>query len=77
MRVVVLSDTHNGHRDLEVPKGDVLIHCGDLTKRGSAPELREVNSWLEESSGRLRRTGTEVYSCTDSIYVHRYIHEDT
>ncbi|CAK8990816.1 unnamed protein product [Durusdinium trenchii] len=31
-----------------VPSGDVLIHCGDLTNRGSAPELQEVNGWLEE-----------------------------
>lgn len=42
----------------EVPSGDVLIHCGDLTNRGSAPELQEVNGWLEErfpSRPRARR----------------------
>lgn len=33
----------------EVPGGDLLIHCGDLTKRGSAPELLEVNRWLEDA----------------------------
>ena len=32
----------------KVPVGDILIHCGDLTNRGSAPELQDVNAWLEE-----------------------------
>eukprot|EP00434_Breviolum_minutum_P001014 symbB.v1.2.000888.t2/scaffold51.1/size380723/7 len=48
LRVVVMSDTHNKHQQLEVPEGDILIHCGDLTNRGSAPELQDVNAWLEE-----------------------------
>jgi Icc-related predicted phosphoesterase len=46
MRCIIISDTHNGHRKLEVPPGDLLIHCGDMTNGGSAPELRQVNEWL-------------------------------
>jgi len=45
-RVVVISDTHCMHRRLDVPDGDLLIHCGDMTNRGSAPELQDVNEWL-------------------------------
>ena len=45
-RIVVVSDTHNNHARLAVPPGDVLVHCGDLTNRGSAPELTDVNAWL-------------------------------
>jgi hypothetical protein len=26
MRVVIISDTHNGHNSLEIPEGDLLIH---------------------------------------------------
>ena len=48
VRVVVVSDTHNKHRRLEIPPGDILIHCGDMTNRGSAPELADVNAWLGE-----------------------------
>mmetsp|Transcript_59326 Transcript_59326/g.111817 ORF Transcript_59326/g.111817 Transcript_59326/m.111817 type:complete len:119 (+) Transcript_59326:103-459(+) len=48
VRVVVVSDTHNGHERFQVPDGDVFIHCGDLTNRGSAPELLKVNAWLQE-----------------------------
>mmetsp|Transcript_125274 Transcript_125274/g.348568 ORF Transcript_125274/g.348568 Transcript_125274/m.348568 type:complete len:224 (+) Transcript_125274:60-731(+) len=50
VRVVVLSDTHNQHQGLDVPDGDLLIHCGDLTNRGSAPELSAVDSWLGKLS---------------------------
>lgn len=46
VRIVVISDTHNKHNSFVVPPGDVLIHCGDMTNRGSAPELAEVNAWL-------------------------------
>ena len=30
MRLVVISDTHHKHTKVKVPKGDVLIHCGDF-----------------------------------------------
>ena len=29
-----------------VPDGDVLIHCGDLTNVGKARELQSVNQWM-------------------------------
>lgn len=48
VRVVVVGDTHNRHHMLDVPDGDVFIHCGDLTKRGTVHEMREVNAWLEK-----------------------------
>lgn len=37
-RFVCISDTHN--QTLKLPKGDVLIHAGDLTNQGSFPEAR-------------------------------------
>ena len=40
MRLVLLSDTHNQHADLPpIPDGDLLVHAGDLTCRGTLPEL--------------------------------------
>lgn len=31
MKLVIISDTHTLHRDIEnIPAGDVLIHCGDI-----------------------------------------------
>ena len=31
MRVVCISDTHEKHKQVKLPKGDVLIHAGDFT----------------------------------------------
>jgi Icc-related predicted phosphoesterase len=43
MRIVVVSDTHNFLAKLKVPYGDVLVHCGDLTRGGTAEEMRQFN----------------------------------
>ena len=43
-RIVAVADTHNAQPVL--PPGDMLIHAGDLTGRGSLPELERVADWL-------------------------------
>jgi len=45
-RVICVSDTHNRHRDLAIQEGDIFIHAGDITQRGTLPELQEFNAWL-------------------------------
>jgi Icc-related predicted phosphoesterase len=46
MRLVALSDTHNRCEDVAVPDGDLLIHAGDLTARGSLEEIARAHDWL-------------------------------
>ncbi|MFB6265053.1 MAG: metallophosphatase domain-containing protein [Bradymonadaceae bacterium] len=46
MKIVVMSDTHGRHRDVEVPDGDVLVHAGDFTAHGSLADVTEVDDWL-------------------------------
>jgi predicted phosphodiesterase len=46
MRLVCISDTHDQHAELRVPDGDVLIHAGDATRRGSERALRAFDAWL-------------------------------
>ncbi|OJD36326.1 ser thr protein phosphatase family protein [Diplodia corticola] len=46
-RFVCISDTHN--QTPKLPKGDVLIHAGDLTNQGSISELRKTVTWLEKA----------------------------
>lgn len=41
VRFVCISDTHN--QTLRLPKGDVLVHAGDLTNQGT---FSEVNKYL-------------------------------
>lgn len=49
MRLVFISDTHLRHQlgPIEVPEGDVLIHCGDATFRGTIPEISIFSEWFK------------------------------
>lgn len=38
-KIVLISDTHNKLDQIDVPDGDILIHCGDATARGSPQEI--------------------------------------
>ena len=47
MRIVLISDTHGLHRQLEVPPGDMLIHAGDFTVNSEPPSIvSDFNAWL-------------------------------
>jgi len=46
VRVVVISDTHNLN-PLSLPDGDILVHCGDFTLKGSSTEVHSFCDWLE------------------------------
>ncbi len=45
-RIVCISDTHS-NGEFNLPNGDILIHAGDLTRKGSHIELEQVLSWLK------------------------------
>ena len=55
MRIVLISDTHGLHRQLEVPDGDMLIHAGDFTMN-SKPDwmYRHFDIWLGELPHRFK-----------------------
>jgi len=47
MRIVLISDTHGLHRQLDVPGGDMLIHAGDFTFNSEPPSIvSDFNAWL-------------------------------
>lgn len=46
MRLVIISDTHEKHRYLRVPEGDVLVHAGDMTNIGAKDAFVDFNNWL-------------------------------
>jgi len=47
MRIVLISDTHGLHRQLDVPSGDMLIHAGDFTLNSKPPSVvSDFNAWL-------------------------------
>ncbi|KAH9950239.1 Metallo-dependent phosphatase [Amylocystis lapponica] len=45
-RFVCISDTHS--RIFPVPPGDVLLHAGDLSSRGTLPQLDVTLNWLKK-----------------------------
>jgi len=54
-RLVVMSDTHGHHREVEVPDGDLLVHAGDFTFfNGSTLAIRDFNHWLAELPHRIK-----------------------
>lgn len=47
MKIVQISDTHGQHRLLcDLPEGDVLIHCGDITENGTEEEVLDFLNWF-------------------------------
>ncbi|KIP08864.1 hypothetical protein PHLGIDRAFT_23270 [Phlebiopsis gigantea 11061_1 CR5-6] len=44
-RFICISDTHS--RRYKVPNGDVLLHSGDLSSWGYAPQIETTIKWLE------------------------------
>lgn len=55
MKIVCISDTHELHRDLLLPAGDLLIHAGDITFFShSGVVLDDFNDWLREQPHRYK-----------------------
>jgi predicted phosphodiesterase len=52
MRIVCLSDTHDLHAQLRVPDGDLLLHAGDATMRGSLEQIGAFDDWLARQPHR-------------------------
>lgn len=53
MKIVFISDTHGQHASLKLPKLDketestMLIHTGDISKRGKEDEVKDFLEWFE------------------------------
>ena len=55
LTIVLISDTHELHREVNIPPGDLLIHAGDFTMNSmSAEKLIDFNEWLGDLPHALR-----------------------
>jgi len=46
MKIVAISDTHT--KKIDLPEGDILVHSGDCSYRGTVPEIEQFGDWLGE-----------------------------
>ncbi|KAK7049839.1 hypothetical protein VNI00_005269 [Paramarasmius palmivorus] len=61
-RFVCISDTHS--ESYPIPRGDVLLHSGDLSSWGQADQLRETIDWIASLEG--------FQLCLDAEWCKRY-----
>ena len=49
MRITTISDTHTKHMELNgfLPGGDILIHAGDISNRGSNIDIEDFCEWFD------------------------------
>ncbi len=45
MKIVLISDTHGKHDELILPDGDMILHAGDLSGKGSEKEIVSFLNW--------------------------------
>jgi Icc-related predicted phosphoesterase len=50
LKFVTISDTHGQHEKLLLPKGDVLIHAGDISMRGDEISIIDFLSWFSNQN---------------------------
>lgn len=50
MKFVAISDTHGQHEDVILPKGDVLIHAGDVSRGGLEYEIEDFLAWFSQQN---------------------------
>jgi Icc-related predicted phosphoesterase len=46
LKFVAISDTHCRHKSVSLPKGDVLLHAGDISYKGSYSEVADFLHWF-------------------------------
>ena len=75
MRIVCISDTHSLHENMRhtLPEGDVLIHAGDCTNKGSQRDVEEFVHWYMNIQGY----DTKIFIAGNHDFAfenHRYPH---
>ena len=54
MKIVTISDTHGYHDQLCLPSGDMLIHAGDVSSRGSEREVLNFLNWFSDQDFKYK-----------------------
>jgi len=52
--IVAISDTHNHHQKIQLPKGDILIHAGDYSNIGTREDTISFMEWYAAQPHRTK-----------------------
>jgi Icc-related predicted phosphoesterase len=50
MKITFISDTHSKHNELDLPGGDILVHCGDFSRSGSLQDVDEFAEFISKTN---------------------------
>ena len=77
MRIVCISDTHSLHKIMDdtnpLPSGDILVHAGDCTNKGSKHDVEDFVHWFQNIKG----FDTKIFIAGNHDFAfeeHRYPH---
>ncbi|WEW61201.1 hypothetical protein PRK78_006691 [Emydomyces testavorans] len=71
IKVVCISDTHSA--EPEVPEGDVLLHAGDLSEKGTFDEIQAQLDWLHRQPHRYKVVIAGNHDLLlDPVFVERF-----
>jgi Icc-related predicted phosphoesterase len=54
MNTLFISDTYGHHEALLLPRGDMIVHAGDLTKHGTEEEVKDFLQWFSHLNYKYR-----------------------
>lgn len=54
MKITLISDTHGLHHQLTLKGGDLLIHAGDVSARGTESEVLDFLNWFKKQPYRYK-----------------------
>jgi len=54
MKTTLISDTHNQHDSIHLPGGDLLLHSGDITGRGTEEEIVCFLEWFSKQDYKYK-----------------------
>jgi len=54
MKLVIISDSHGKHHKLNLPKGDMLIHAGDVSRSGKPKEVLDFLDWFGQQDFKYK-----------------------
>jgi Icc-related predicted phosphoesterase len=72
MKTILISDTHNRHKKLTIPNGDLIIHAGDFSN--TEDQIEPFLNWFAElpHQYKILIAGNHDYELEDPLYREQF-----